>query len=353
MGAKVSAPSSRTTSGCKTKRTDRSSSEFPLPEQYVAVHLAGKGEDGEVTYCLPKQALDEARGTISTSTQRDTRIAALKSQLVAVKTSSDSLHFEVERLEAIHELAGGDARRHQVVNLIAAEQASANKDFCGWMALSTAAGSFTVRTLCQVNMFEGNMLPEELVFHIFMQVREVLCFLQSCDPPITHFDHHAGNILVDPSRRDAYGFPHLTLIDFSRARMPATQKNINCDRWRFYRHAVKLARYSTPTEARIWFFEDPKSDWERFLMFLNTWHYNYKVSDNNTYPPPEFEWDMDDVVSILEDGWEEMEAMMVRRKANTPPKTLKAIQGAVAHYAADGERMIEQGLQKLLETRGE
>jgi serine/threonine protein kinase len=309
-----------------------------IPEHYVSVQLAGQGVDGEVCYCLPKHVVKQARNAAAVL-PRSGVVGSLKSELVAVKTSAACLGREREIMLAIREQAGGDARRRHCIHLFESDLSASS--FCSWLTLSTASGMFPLYNLCQADNFPSCYIPEELVFHIFIQIRDMLSFLHSCDQPIAHLDLHGGNVLVDPMRRDQSGFPMLLLIDFSRSIMPARPYDLVNDKWRLYRYVLGLAEHLTPFAITMEMDDedemlvDDASEWQVFCEYLSHWSAHYECSEG-------------DVLPAMEDGWDAIRDMILLRISETPDATLRDIQTAVRRFADQGEKKLEESIAEVL-----
>lgn len=196
-------------------------------EKYIPIRFAGEGEDTEVYFCIPKS--EEVTSQIAEAKKHaEQGVKSLMSKLVAVKVAkpglrhTHTLNKEIRILQSIltcqkdkeQEQAPGQLQEqeHHCIELLAHDSAF------GWLALPAYTSSLTLHSFIKSIENEKGVMPEELIYHSFIQIMETLNFLQNvCEPPIAHADFHAGNIMLGPSTKHFPGFPNLILIDFGNA----------------------------------------------------------------------------------------------------------------------------------------
>ncbi|KAJ4351168.1 uncharacterized protein N0V89_006507 [Didymosphaeria variabile] len=85
-----------------------------------------------------------------------------------------------------------------------------------WYSMKAVNG-FTLAQLRNTAIAGNIIIPQELVFHVYLQLNQALHFLHTSDPPMAKGDLIAVNVMVDPTNQDTPGFPNVKLIDFGGA----------------------------------------------------------------------------------------------------------------------------------------
>ncbi|KAF2250796.1 hypothetical protein BU26DRAFT_503422 [Trematosphaeria pertusa] len=187
-----------------------------MPKHYVAISNSG----GEVYFCMQKSDYVQARSHILR--QGEDYFEDLKSKVVAVKVvnerSSREPSNKVRILATVHKQAANkDAARYfvSVTNYDASYDIRGEGD---WVAFQALTSSLTLVSLQRFCLNDGVPIPEELLFHIFIELVSAGRFLhEECSPVITHNDLHIRNLMLDPTKQDFSGFPNLVVIDFGLA----------------------------------------------------------------------------------------------------------------------------------------
>ncbi|KAF2123138.1 kinase-like domain-containing protein [Lophiotrema nucula] len=198
---------------------DPGTSWFPLtymPSSLVPFQFVGCGEFGTVFFCLPKFQFNVSREQLANG--KSVNITGLKKAIVALKVPYPGLEAdlaeEVSMLAAIKKDPNDDhhcqtiRQNFRVPDDPKCSRAMATNAIVGAMSLGDV-----VRSFGQSNA----IAPEELVWHVFLQLSDALLFLHRNKPAIVHRDLMPDNILVDCFKQDIAGFPNIVLIDFGCA----------------------------------------------------------------------------------------------------------------------------------------
>ncbi|KAF2451830.1 hypothetical protein P171DRAFT_438499 [Karstenula rhodostoma CBS 690.94] len=100
-----------------------------------------------------------------------------------------------------------------------------NVDNPCWYAMEAIHG-FTLSQLRGAAKFSKMIIPQEFVFHVYLQLHEALEFLHTSVPPMIKGDLVAVNVMIDPTTQDVPGFPNVKLIDFGGAQVLAVQNDV-------------------------------------------------------------------------------------------------------------------------------
>jgi serine/threonine protein kinase len=188
-----------------------------IPSEYVVVQPIGVGTTAEVFLCLLKDAVDSAKKRVTD--RQPINIKDLTIQLVAIKVliypinqSTENRRSEVKRLCLIQGYS-----KHYEIGKYCQQLLSYGPDE-RWVASTPALGSLQLGDVVMIYMEAETKIPEEFVWHIFIQLTQAMFFLHHvCRPSIIHCDLHMGNILFDVSEQDCHGFPNIRVIDFGMA----------------------------------------------------------------------------------------------------------------------------------------
>ncbi|KAL5380563.1 hypothetical protein PMIN03_004659 [Paraphaeosphaeria minitans] len=180
--------------------------------RYIGITLAGKGSTAEVWYAIP-------RATLS-GTDLPVDVVSLRSRVCAVKlyrlyASRIYIKNELPAIKRLQTLSG-HLRARFTEPLDFSDEAE--KDDPCWFAMKVVQG-FTLTQLRKAIFLSKRTVPEEFVFHMYIQLHEALKFLHTSDPPMTKGDLVAVNIMIDPTTEDVPGFPNIKLIDFGGAQV--------------------------------------------------------------------------------------------------------------------------------------
>ncbi|KAL5440960.1 hypothetical protein PMIN05_004687 [Paraphaeosphaeria minitans] len=170
--------------------------------RYIGITLAGKGSTAEVWYAIPCD------------------VVSLRSRVCAVKlyrlyASRIYIKNELPAIKRLQTLSG-HLRARFTEPLDFSDEAE--KDDPCWFAMKVVQG-FTLTQLRKAIFLSKRTVPEEFVFHMYIQLHEALKFLHTSDPPMTKGDLVAVNIMIDPTTEDVPGFPNIKLIDFGGAQV--------------------------------------------------------------------------------------------------------------------------------------
>jgi serine/threonine protein kinase len=183
-----------------------------IPSEYVVVQPIGAGSTAEVFLCLPKDVVDWAKKCVTD--RQPINIENLTIQLVAIKVLKPQFTqlTEVKCLGLIQEYS-----KNCEIGKYCQQLLSYGPDE-RWMALTPAPGSLQLEDVVISFMEAKTKIPEEFVWHVFIQLTQAMFFLHHvCRPSIVHCDLHMGNILLDVSEQDCHGFPNIRVIDFGMA----------------------------------------------------------------------------------------------------------------------------------------
>ncbi|OAG08626.1 uncharacterized protein CC84DRAFT_1174077 [Paraphaeosphaeria sporulosa] len=185
---------------------------FATHNKYVGISLAGKGFTAEVWYAIPRSAF----GSIN----HPADVGLLRSHICAVKLYklySPQIYLKNElpamkRLQTIP-----DELRARFTEPLDFSEAESDNERC-WVAMKAIPG-FTLTQLRGAALLSKKVVPQEFVFHMYIQLHKALKFLHTSDPPMTKGDLVAVNVMIDPSTQDVPGFPNIKLIDFGGAQV--------------------------------------------------------------------------------------------------------------------------------------
>ncbi|KAF2107561.1 kinase-like domain-containing protein [Lophiotrema nucula] len=219
-----------------------------FPNELIPIKQVGSGASGHVLLALSiKEIVQRSNSTPN--------LEELKAALVAVKmfhpqmaSNGDALE-EVKILEHVRKHANESEHSKRVVQLLSRDEEEPLR--CNWFSMR--AGSLALNNVLW--NFEGTdllipHLPEELIWHVFIQFSEALWFLhKACNPAIAHGDLHTGNVVLDWATQDTPGFPNLILIDFGSAAISqedsehfeATEFDLRLDVEEFYSVLVTMS----------------------------------------------------------------------------------------------------------------
>jgi serine/threonine protein kinase len=189
-----------------------------IPKDYLSIKKAGSGKFGEVFFCIPRSALkcyknsavEETKGQSTSLSQPISESLREHICVIKVLDSKNTLPRawqEAALLEFIQ--ASKSPIRYHIIHLI-----NSNIKVDGWSTMTMEAiPGPTLKSLIKAYQQSIEYMPKELVWHLFLQLSEVLTFLRL--EKIIHGDIHEGNIMME-NRSTIRGFPHVLLIDFGK-----------------------------------------------------------------------------------------------------------------------------------------
>jgi serine/threonine protein kinase len=174
----------------------------------------------------------------------------LKAQLCAVKIpihrTEDKCAKEVHAMKRIQGLGDGPTSRFvQLLDHAEMKQTSYSPEGsaineCRWFFMKAIQGF----NLLQFRRpFSKDVVPEVLVWHIYLQLSEALQYLHSLDPPLVHRDLSSQNIMLDVSHRGVSSLPNVVVVDFGNAQN-ATEPHMAYEYGIFYHVLRSLASLS-------------------------------------------------------------------------------------------------------------
>lgn len=208
--------------------------------KYVGITLAGTGITADVWYAIPQAALKDAKFPVDAVSLRSQVCAVKLYRFFSSRTYLESELPAMKRLQTVPE----ELRARFSEPLDLSEEAEKVNDPC-WYAMKAIQG-FTLTQLRRAACLSKSIIPQELVFHIYLQLHEALNFLHTSDPPMIKSDLVAVNVMIDPITQDVPGFPNIKLIDFGgaqvgKAGVPFSKHAIDSE-WHFlYRMTYDLA----------------------------------------------------------------------------------------------------------------
>ena len=111
---------------------------------------------------------------------------------------------------------------------------------CNWFAMSAL-------TRCTLKDFKDATahfpIPEEFVFHIYIQLSEAYHFLHIQDPPMVHLDLWEPNVMLNALEQDFAGFPNVVFIDFGLARHAKGETDLVIERECLYNLLYRMATW--------------------------------------------------------------------------------------------------------------
>jgi serine/threonine protein kinase len=207
--------------------------------KYVGITPAGHGISADLWYSIQR--------TVLTDLRRPMDVAPLRSQVCVVKlyrlfSSRIYLHNELpamKRLQTVPE----ELRARFTEPLEFSEDSEKVNGPC-WFSMRAIDG-FTLSQVRTVTKASNIIIPQEFVFHVYLQLHEALQFLHTFDPPMIKGDLIGVNVMVDPTVQDIQGFPNIKLIDFGGAMVGSstlfTKRSLDNEWFWLYRMVYDLA----------------------------------------------------------------------------------------------------------------
>lgn len=179
--------------------------------KYMGISLAGKGCTAETYFAIPQSAVN--------NTDRTPDAASLRSQVCAVKLykmHASRVFFNNElpamkRLQTVTE-----ALRARFVEPLDNSDESGKDNAPSWIAMKAIQG-FTLTQFRRAVFLSKKVVPEEFMFHMYVQLHEAVKYLHTSDPPMVKGDIVGVNVMIDTSTQEVPGFPNIKLIDFGSA----------------------------------------------------------------------------------------------------------------------------------------
>ncbi|KAL1592684.1 hypothetical protein SLS60_011100 [Paraconiothyrium brasiliense] len=175
--------------------------------KYVSISHAGSGMTADIYFALPQKSLEGLKHPLN--------LTALRSQVCAIKlykqfASRFYLKYELPAMKRLQDVPE-ELRARFAEPLNFCEMDAADGSY--WYSMKAVNG-FTLSQLRNTAATIKTIIPQELVFHVYLQLNQALNFLHTSDPPMVKGDLIAVNVMVDPSNQDTPGFPNIKLIDF-------------------------------------------------------------------------------------------------------------------------------------------
>lgn len=270
--------------------------------KYISLQEAGKGTNGQVTFCARRPSL--------VASPLMTNLTAQGPGLVAMKIASremfhDRIAIEIIALRRIHSSFAAEDNKTTVKhlpNLIDFDPIVNGGS--RWLAVHPIRGfdlerlrvviTHTIKPSSPNSVtysFSFPAIPEVFVLHIAKQLTGAVGWLHDI-ANIAHNDVFGGNVMLDLSSWDKgpdFTMPTIVLIDFNRASLNTNEKEKGADRSFVYelirmldstgrassQRAHELEDTSTPKRSHTW--------WDVFISFLKINNSQYLQEKSSTF----------------------------------------------------------------------
>lgn len=270
--------------------------------KYISLQEAGKGTNGQVTFCARRPSI--------VASPLMTNLTAQGPGLVAMKIASremfhDRIAIEIIALRRIHSSFAAEDNKTTVKhlpNLIDFDPIVNGGS--RWLAVHPIRGfdlerlrvviTHTIKPSSPNSVtysFSFPAIPEVFVLHIAKQLTGAVGWLHDI-ANIAHNDVFGGNVMLDLSSWDKgpdFTMPTIVLIDFNRASLNTNEKEKGADRSFVYelirmldstgrassQRAHELEDTSTPKRSHTW--------WDVFISFLKINNSQYLQEKSSTF----------------------------------------------------------------------
>ena len=270
--------------------------------KYISLQEAGKGTNGQVTFCARRPSL--------VASPLMTNLTAQGPGLVAMKIASremfhDRIAIEIIALRRIHSSFAAEDNKTTVKhlpNLIDFDPIVNGGS--RWLAVHPIRGfdlerlrvviTHTIKPSSPNSVtysFSFPAIPEVFVLHIAKQLTGAVGWLHDI-ANVAHNDVFGGNVMLDLSSWDKgpdFTMPTIVLIDFNRASLNTNEKEKGADRSFVYelirmldstgrassQRAHELEDTSTPKRSHTW--------WDVFISFLKINNSQYLQEKSSTF----------------------------------------------------------------------
>lgn len=270
--------------------------------KYISLQEAGKGTNGQVTFCARRPSL--------VASPLMTNLTAQGPGLVAMKIASremfhDRIAIEIIALRRIRSSFAAEDNKTTVKhlpNLIDFDPIVNGGS--RWLAVHPIRGfdlerlrvviTHTIKPSSPNSVtysFSFPAIPEVFVLHIAKQLTGAVGWLHDI-ANIAHNDVFGGNVMLDLSSWDKgpdFTMPTIVLIDFNRASLNTNEKEKGADRSFVYelirmldstgrassQRAHELEDTSTPKRSHTW--------WDVFISFLKINNSQYLQEKSSTF----------------------------------------------------------------------
>ncbi|KAF2710262.1 kinase-like protein [Pleomassaria siparia CBS 279.74] len=196
----------------------RISKQTNVMRRYLLIRSAGSGGFADVFFALPKSALTFEQ--VQRARREDRQVVVdLFPQLVAVKVykvgRGHTLEGEICVLRSLREICALLSLREmdqQAFPSRCVPMLDHDENRFRWLTTPAYNGSLSLSSLHSFCLSNGRIMPEELVFHLFIQIFDSVIFLHKNG--IVHRDLYLGNMMLDLEHQDYAGFPNVVIIDF-------------------------------------------------------------------------------------------------------------------------------------------
>jgi serine/threonine protein kinase len=267
------------------------------------------------------------------------RTAELKPKLVALKlfrkrhTWKRNAKQEIRSLQAITKASGTHPSGKLCTTLLVQDLEDNS-----WLGTPAILGGLTLASVFEA-FVERERVPEEFVWHIYIQLTDALKFLHHvCEPNVPHGDLHMNNVLIDVGapRLSHPGFPQIKVIDFGgRWRETDVAGKLLMDADRNHLYSVLAGLYAEAESCHCT-EESHKRHHDEWHSFGQTC-YDESVGE---YCNP----------MSLEEMWEQYGEIAVSRRKATPERVLQKIKEVVFDVGEANIKATEKLIQDKLSS---